>query len=256
MSTSWCVIFQSPSCIPARLNHPALAWPSSVLRPISLTPRSMNFRIHYHPLPWYWKFKGNHVGRQRKSVTVHHSLRCPKRFSHVIPLCSSSIITPLLSFSNVWQCQMAKRREPEISVKHGLGTYSTSLIARSFLHHEIRYVRWRIIAKPDGWFRLSGRTFSIRFNCWDSSGVDIRLESREVTQDKGELSIWRSVQSGICCRNALRSSSMIKRATWKQAVFKYANRDKRTYRSITERQIWESRDFREICIFDYHATRL
>jgi hypothetical protein len=47
------------------------------------------------------------------------------------------------------------------------------------------------------------------------------------------------------------------RAAWRQTGFEYENRDRSmtTYLSISERQIRESRDFREIWMFDYHESQ-
>jgi hypothetical protein len=42
------------------------------------------------------------------------------------------------------------------------------------------------------------------------------------------------------------------RAAWMKAGFEYENRNMTTYLSVNERQIRESCDFREICMFDYH----
>jgi hypothetical protein len=46
------------------------------------------------------------------------------------------------------------------------------------------------------------------------------------------------------------------RAAWRQTGFEYENRNMATYLSINEGQIRESRDFREIWIFDYHESQL
>jgi hypothetical protein len=46
------------------------------------------------------------------------------------------------------------------------------------------------------------------------------------------------------------------RAAWRQPGFEYENRNMTTYLSINEGQIRESRDFREILMFDYHESQL
>jgi hypothetical protein len=43
-------------------------------------------------------------------------------------------------------------------------------------------------------------------------------------------------------------------AIWRQTGFEYENRNMTTYLSINERQIRQSRDFREIWMFDYHES--
>jgi hypothetical protein len=45
-------------------------------------------------------------------------------------------------------------------------------------------------------------------------------------------------------------------AAWRQTGFEYENRNMTTYLSINEGQIRESRDFREIWMFDYHESQL
>jgi hypothetical protein len=46
------------------------------------------------------------------------------------------------------------------------------------------------------------------------------------------------------------------RAAWRQTGFEYENRIMTMYLSIDEGQIRESRDFREISMFDYHESQL
>jgi hypothetical protein len=53
---------------------------------------------------------------------------------------------------------------------------------------------------------------------------------------------------------AMRSTTI--RAAWRQAGFEYENRNITTYLSINEGQIRESRDFREIWMFDHHESPL
>jgi hypothetical protein len=45
-------------------------------------------------------------------------------------------------------------------------------------------------------------------------------------------------------------------APWRQIGFEYENRNMTTYLSISEGQIRESRDFREIWMFNYHENHL
>jgi hypothetical protein len=46
------------------------------------------------------------------------------------------------------------------------------------------------------------------------------------------------------------------RAAWRQTGFEYENRNMTTYLSINEGQIRESRDFREISMFNYYESQL
>jgi hypothetical protein len=51
-------------------------------------------------------------------------------------------------------------------------------------------------------------------------------------------------------------ASITIRAAWRQTGFEYGNRNMIMYLSINEGQIRESRDFRDIWMFDYHESQL
>jgi hypothetical protein len=51
-------------------------------------------------------------------------------------------------------------------------------------------------------------------------------------------------------------ASTILRGAWRQTGFEYENRNTTTYLSIIEGRIRESRNFREIWMFDHHESQL